>query len=187
MRENSIHLGIIVAHLSKHVNHLANDIFVISIRPLNNLHNSLVVVLTSLELASWDKNIVYECVFGSDKESHFLFHTQTTNKLVFLALQNLNNLSFLYMLCSTSHKTNLYPVAIKRKKRIALRHEDWFVAAIRNDRVLAVNLALEHTLYNLSRLVELITVFRNLLQKVVPSHLLHDVDGKHLQGMSNQF
>ena len=66
---------------------------------------------------------------------------------------------------------------------VALCHEDGLVAAVGEERVLAVWLAHEGTLLHLSFGIELISVLTFLGDEVVPRHLFHDVHGKHLQWM----
>ena len=94
-----------------------------------------------------------------------------------------NNLRLLDMVLASCHTCKTHTVARQCPHRVALCHEDWFVRIVGHYAVLTVGLTLEHTLLHLALHVELVGVVAHLGDEVVPRHLLHYVDGEHLERM----
>ena len=115
LRQDSMHLYIIVALLTQNINDLTDDILRVFRRPLGNLDNSLVTCLATLQFLLRNKNIVNKDITLSNQEGVVFLHLQLTNSLVALMTKNLNNHSLLDMLLTTSHHSHLDPVAIQRK------------------------------------------------------------------------
>ena len=62
LRQNSVHLHIVVALLTQNVNNLTHDILRVLRRPLRNFDDSLVARLAALQLLLGYQHIVYENV-----------------------------------------------------------------------------------------------------------------------------
>ena len=181
--ENGAHLGIVLSSLAEHVDDLTNRVFVVFVRPLDDLHEHLVVGLSALEFFLRNKDVLREGAVLRDTEGNVAVHTQPADKGVLGTAENLDDLGFLDMFLAACHERHPYTVARKCRHGVALCHEDGLVAAVGEERVLAVWLAHEGTLLHLSFGIELISVLTFLGDKVVPCHLFHDVHGKHLQWM----
>ena len=98
-------------------------------------------------------------------------------------LQYLYHLRLLDVVLASRHASEAHAVAGESPHRVAFSHEDRLVGVVGHDRVLAVRLALEHALLHLSLHIQLIRVVGDARDEVVPRHLLHDVNGEHLQRM----
>jgi len=179
--ENGAHLGIVLSGLAQHVDDFANRILMVLVRPLDNLHEHLVVALSTLEFLLRNKDVLHEGTVLRDAEGNVAVHTQPADKSVLGTAENLYDLCFLDMFLAASHERNPYTVARECRHGVALSHKDRLVAAVGEERVLAVGLAHEGTLLHLSFGVEQISVLTFLGDEVVPRHLFHDVHGKHLQ------
>ncbi len=178
-----MHLDIVLARLSQHVDHLADDVLLVFRRPLGDLDHHLVVGLAALEFLLRNEDIVHEDVALGHQVGIVLLHLQLTHKGVAGMAQDLGHHGLLDMILPARHHRDAHPVAVEGIHRVALADEDRLAAVVGQERVLAVGLAAEHALLHLSLGVQPVGRLRHLAQEVVPSHLLHDVDGQHLQRM----
>ena len=178
--EDGIHLRIVVASLAEHVNHLADHVLVVLRRPLCNLYHSLVVALSSLQLALGYDNVVDEDIAVGDKESEVLLHAESAHEGVLSPLDDACHHSLSDMVLAAGHESKLHLVAGEGEHGVSLSHEDWCCSIVGNDGILAVRLALEGAFLHLSVHVQLVCAVSFPYQEVVPCHLFHHVDGKHL-------
>ena len=158
-----------------------------SIRPLHHLHDGLVIRLPTFQFSLRDDDVMHKSIILRNEESEILLHTEFTDNLVMSPTDNLDDHCLLDMLVTTSHIRHLYPIAIHCRHGITFRHEDWCSTIVRQERVATVGFPTEHTLLYLGLHVQTIGVFADFREKVVPCHLLHHVDGEHLQGMRIKF
>ena len=187
LRQNSVHLYIVVALLAEHVNDLAHNILRVLRGPLRNLDNGFLAILTALQLLLGNKDVMYEDVTLGDEEGIVFLHLQDTHGLVHLVRQDLDHHRLFDMLLATGHIGHLHPVAIHGKQRVALRDKDGRAAIVRQERVLAVGFANKGSLLHLGLQIQTIRIVGNLREIVVPRHLFHRIDGHHLGRMRHQF
>ena len=178
-----MHLGIVVTRLTQDIHHRTDDVLMLGIRPLDNLYHGLIIRLTTLQLAFRNNNVMHEGAIGWNKESPVFLHTEFTHDLVMGTTHDLDHHRLLDMFVATGHIRHLHTVAIHRRHRVTLCHEHRRTAVIRQERVATVGLATEHTLLHLRLQVQAITIVTDLREEVIPRHLLHRVDGEHLQWM----
>ena len=133
-----MHLGIVLASLSEDINDRADNVLMLTIRPLRHLYHCLVVRLTTLELTLGDNDIVDEGRILRNEEGHVLLHTQTTDYLITSTTYNLNDQRLLDMLVATSHIRYFHTVAIHRRHRVTLSHEHRGAPIIGQERVTTV-------------------------------------------------
>ena len=186
LREDGVHLGVVVAHLAEHVHHFAHDVLRVFRRPLCDLHHRLLVVLSPFQLFLGDENVVHEEISVGNEEGEVAFHLQSSHHLVVCPLQNLGHHGLFDVVFAPCHHGDLHAVAVESEHRVALSHEHRLVGSVGQERVLAVGLADERSLEHLSLCVQPILVVGNLLQIVVPGHLLEQVYGEHLGRMRGQ-
>ncbi len=187
LREYGVHLHIVVARLAENVNHLTDDVLVLLRRPCTDLHHRLVACGTTLELVLRDYYVVGEDVAIANEEGKSLVNTQLAHKRVVSPLQNLRHHGLLDMVDTARHIGNSHPVAGKGEKRVALRHEDWFAAIVRNETVLAVSLPDELAFLHMTFHVQLIRAVADLAEEVVPRHLVDSLHGQHLSRVRVEF
>ena len=183
LRQDGVHLHIVVALLAQHVDDLTDDVLRVLRRPLGNLHDGLVARLTTLQLLLGYQDIMNEDITLRHEEGIVFLHLQFTDGLVHLMRDDLDHHSLLDMVLSTSHQRHFYTVAIQGEHRVALADEDGLAAIVGFKRVLAVSLTDKGTFLHLCLQVQPVGVVADLRQEVVPRHLLHQVDGHHLDGM----
>ena len=179
-----VHLCVILTCRTQYVNHLSDDSLRVSRRPRDNLHHSLVARLTTLQLATWDDDVAGEDIAIEVEECYLRIHLQRSHEGIPLMRQDFCNHCLLDMVTPTCHHGHPDTITVHRPHGIALRNEYGFVGSIRNKRVLAIDLTHELTFEHLSLGVQSVGIIRNLAEEVVPCHLLHHVDRKHLQRMS---
>ena len=138
LSQDGMHLGIVLACLSEDINDRADNVLMLTIRPLRHLYHCLVVRLTALELTLGDNDIVDEGRILRNEESHVLLHTQTTDYLVTSTTYDLNDQRLLDMLVATSHIRYFHTVAIHRRHRVTLSHEHRGAPIIGQERVTSV-------------------------------------------------
>ena len=107
LREDGMHLDIIVASLSEYVYDFADEILVVGIRPLGDPYQSTVVGLSSLQLLLGDEYVVNKKVLLRDEKRYIFPHFQTPDERIFLSLQNVNDHCLFDMSFAASHE--LYP------------------------------------------------------------------------------
>ncbi len=181
--QDGMHLGIVVARLSEDINYGANDILMVCIRPLDDLYHCLVIGLASLQLTLGDDDVVNERLVLRYQHGEIFLHTELTHYLVVGTADDLDHHRLLDMLVATGHIRHLHLVAVHRRHRVTLCHKDGCTAVGRQERVAPVGLATEGALLQLRLRVQAIAAVADLQQEVVPCHLLHHVDGEHLQRM----
>ena len=118
------------------------------------------------------------------QESHILLHPQTTYNLVVSTMHDLNHHRLLDMLVTTRHIRHLHAITVHRRHRVTLCHKHWRTTIVGQERVTAIRLTTEHTLLHLGLQVQTVRRVAHLREEVVPRHLLHRVNGEHLQRMS---
>ena len=182
--ENGIHLGVVVALLTQNIDHLAKNVLVLAVGPCLDLHDSLVASLSALDLLFRDNDVVRQQSVLCDEEGEVFLHPQTSYELVACVFEDADDHSLLDMPFATCHERHLHLVAVERRHGVAFSHEDWLAAVVGDEAVFAVRLTSEDSLLHLCLGIEAIRVFAYLCEEVVPCHLFHDVDGKHLQRMS---
>ena len=155
----------------------------LGIRPLGDFHHSLVVGLTTLQLALGDDDVVNEGRILRNQEGPVVFDTQFSDNLIVSTTDDLDHHSLLDMLVATSHIGYLYLVAVHRRHRIALSHKDGCSSIIGQERVTTISLATEGSLLHLRLHVQTVGVVADFAQEVIPRHFLHRIDGEHLQRM----
>ena len=156
LRQDGMHLHIVVALLAQYVNDLTNEILRLLRRPLRNLDDSLVARLATLQLLLGNKDVVYEDVAFSHQESIVFLDLQLADSLVALMGENLYDHSLFDMLLAASHIGYLHTVTIHSKQRVALADEDRCTAIIRLEGVLTVGLTDKGSLLHLRLLVQTI-------------------------------
>ena len=82
--QDGMHLHIVVAFLTQHVNHFAHDILGILRRPLGDFDNCLFTGLSTFQFLFRYQDIMHEDVTLSHQEGIVLLHLQLTNSLVHL-------------------------------------------------------------------------------------------------------
>jgi len=184
LREDGVHLHIVVAALAQHVGHLAHEVTMLGVGPVGYLHESFLAVLASLELVLGNEHVVHQVVVLRHQERDVLAHAQLAHKGVLGTLQDGDDLCLLDVFLPSGHERHPHPVSGECRHRVAFGHEHWLVVAIGNERVLAVRLADKPAFLHLPFRVERVGAVGFFRQEVVPSHLFHDIDGQHLQRMS---
>ena len=158
LRQDSVHLHVVVALLAQHVNDLTDHVLRVLGRPLGDSHYSLLAVLATLQFFLGYEDIVHEDVALRNQEGIVLLHLQLTYCLIYLVRQNLYDHSFLHVFLATRHHGHTYPVTIEGKHRVALRDEDGLATVVGLERVLAVGLADKRTLLYLRLQVQTIGI-----------------------------
>ena len=184
--QNGVHLGSIITLTTQNVDHLAHHVAVRGIGPLCDAHQRLVVVLAALQLVLRDQHVLHDEVVLRDEERDVASHAQTAHERVLGALQHLQHLSLLDVVTAAGHEREAHAVAVLSPQRVTLGDEDRLVRVVGDDRVLAVGLAHEATLLHLVGGGEAVGGVADLRQHVVPRHILHRLDGEHLQRMRVQ-
>ena len=186
LRQDGMHLDVVVALLTQHVDNLSDDVLRLLRRPLRNLDHCLVARLAALQLLLRYQHVVHKDVSFRHEEGIVLLHLQLTHGLVNLVRQNLYHHRLLHVPLTTCHHSHAHPVTIHGKQRVTLRDKDVLAAVIGLKRVLAVSLADECTLLHLRLQVQLVAIVAVLRQEVVPSHLVHRLHCQHLGRMRRQ-
>ena len=174
-----MHLNSIVSCLAQDVNHLAHDILRLLRRPLRNAHHGLVARLATLEFLLWHHDVMNKDIALGDEESEVALYLQLSHESVAGMGKDFGNHRLLDMVLPTCHERHAHAVAIEGKHRIALGHKHGFATIVGQETVLAVGLATEHALLHLSLGVQAVALVRYFAQRVIPRHLLHEIDGQH--------
>ena len=153
------------------------------VRPLYHLYHRLVVGLTTLQLTLGDDDVVDKSRILGHQEGHILLHPQTTYNLVTTALYDLDHHRLLDMFVTTGHIRHLHTVAVHRRHRVTFSHEHRCTTIVGQERVAAIRLTTEHTLLNLCFQIQTVGRVAHFREEVIPRHLLHRIDGEHLQRM----
>ena len=151
-----VHLGVVVALLSQHVNHLAHDVLVFGVGPLLHLHHHFVAVLSALEPLFRQYYVVWQQSVLCSEEGDVPLHSQPSHKLVACPVQDSNHHSFLYVSCPSCHEGHLHLVAVEGAHRVAFRHENGLATVVGNKTVLSVQLAAESSFLHLCLCVQAI-------------------------------
>ena len=181
--KDSVHLDVVVASLAQHVHHFAYHISMVLVGPFHDVNDSVVAVLATLQLASRNDDAVGKYVGWRDEGAQVVVERQSSDERILCTLEYFDNLRLLDMVLASCHTCESHAVAGQSPHRVALSHKDRFVRIVGHYAVLAVGLTLEHTLLHLTLHVELVGVVAHLGDEVVPRHLLHYVDGEHLERM----
>src|SRR5574344_2716034 len=110
----------------------------LSIRPLSNLYNSLIITLSTFKSILRNNDIMHKSVFWSYKISKILVNTKSTNKLIFLSFKNFYYLCFLNMSLTTCHKAYFHAITIKCPHRVTLRNKYRRASIIWQERILTI-------------------------------------------------
>ena len=154
LSQDGVHLRIVIASFSQHVDNLSYDVFMILIGPFAHFHHHLVVGLAALQLVSWNQNVVGKQVFLCHQEGDVLFNSQFTNELIARTLQYFDDLCLFDVLLTARHERHFHAVTIECRHRVALGNKDGFVASIGDERVLPITFAPKKPFHHLSHLVE---------------------------------
>ena len=112
LRKDSMHLGIVLTCLTKDINHRADNVFMLIIRPLHHFDNGFIIRLSALKFPLRDDDIVDEVWVLGNEEGHILLYSQLSYYLVVRTLYNLNDHRLLDMFVATGHIRYLHLVAI---------------------------------------------------------------------------
>ena len=185
--ENSVHFHVILSLYAQHVHNLSYRVLLLIVRPFGDFHYRLLTRLAFLQLAPGNNNVGGKHVILRYKVSDILAHTQLAHKGILGPLQHLDDLRLADMVLSSGKVGKTHAVTCQSTFGITFRHEDRLIAAIGNDRVLAIQLAHELPFLHLSGGIQTESVVAYLGKHIIPYHLLHDVNGKHLERMGFQF
>ena len=119
-----MHLHIVFARRTKHINYFSHDILVLGIGPLGYFHHGLITRFAAFKLTFRHEDVVYVQVFGRYKERHIAFNPQFTQHLVFGAFQNFDNQRLLDMSFAARHQLHANTVSVKRRLGVSLTYED---------------------------------------------------------------
>ena len=110
-----MHLGIVLSHLSEHVNYLSHNVLVFRRRPVSDTHHSLVAVLSSLEFFLRDEYVVRKHVRVAYEEGKVAFHLESSHELVVGTFHYLCHHCFFDVLLPSCHHRHLDTVAVEGK------------------------------------------------------------------------
>ena len=130
LRQDSVHLHVVVAALTEYVDHLADDALMLLVGPSRNLHHSLVVGLTALQLILGDEDVLRERILRRYEEGNILVDAQPSDEAVLGALQDSDDLRLLDVVAATGHERYAHAVAGEGRHRVALGHEDGLAAVV---------------------------------------------------------
>ena len=108
-----MHLGVVVALISEHIQHLTPDNLIRLVGPLCYLHHSFLSGLSTFQFLLRDENVAGECVVLRYKERHVVVNLQCSHESILCALYYLYHLRLAYMLLSPCHERHPYSVAGK--------------------------------------------------------------------------
>ena len=168
-----MHLRIVLTLLAKHVNHLTHNVLRLLRRPLRNAYHRLIARLATLQLLLRHHDVVYEDVTLGNQEGIVLLHLQASHGLVHLVRDDLRHHCLLDVVLAAGHERHFHTVAVQRKHRVTLRHEDGLATIVGHKRVLAVGLADKRAFLHLSLGVQTVLRVRHLREEVVPCHFFH--------------
>ena len=183
LRQNGVHLGVVIACLTYHIHHFAHQILVFCVGPLRDFHNRFVVGFSTFQLAFRNDNVACKDVFGRDEIGKVLTYTQFSYELIFLSLQDFNHLCLFDVMLSARHETHFHAISVGSPQRIAFRNENRCAAIIGQKSILAICFAQECPLLHLPFRVEFVGTIGHFHQKIIPCHLLNHVDSQHFQGV----
>ena len=155
----------------------------VGIGPLCDFHNCLIARLSATQLLARYDNVVGVEGARGDEHGQFFVNTQGAHKGIAGVLQNFNHLCLFNVVAAARHDRHAHTVAIEGIHRVALGYKQRCAAIVGSKGVFAVCLAYEGALLQLSLGVEAVLVVRHTCEIIVPRHLLHDIDGQHLQGV----
>ncbi len=184
--QDGVHLHVVLTLCAQYVDHLSHDILRVLRGPLCDFHHGHLSGLASLELLLGYEDVVGEDGALGDEEGIVFLHLQHADGLVVLALEYLDDHGLLDVVLPSCHECHAHAVATLCEHGVALAHEDGVAAVVGQERVLAVGLAYKRALLHLCLEVQAVDGVAHLGQVVVPRHLLHHVDGEHLQRVGVQ-
>ena len=120
LRQDGVHLRIVIASLAQHVDNLSYDVFMILIGPFAHFYHHLVIGLAALQLVSWNQDVVGKQVLLCHQEGDVLFNSQFTDELIARTLQYFDDLCFFDVLLTARHERHFHAVTIECRHRVAL-------------------------------------------------------------------
>ena len=133
--EDGVHLSIVLPCLAKNINNGSDDVLMLVVGPLDDLHHRLVVSLSALQLTLGDNDVVDEGRVLRNEEGPVFVDTQLSYDLIVGTLDDLDDHRLLDMLVATGHVRHFHTVAIHGRHRVALCHEDGGAAIVGQERV----------------------------------------------------
>lgn len=112
MRQNGVHLHIVVTALAQDVHHLAHRILALAVGPLRDAHHSLVVGLAPFGLATRNDDVVGKHIGLRHEIGYVSVHLQPAHKGVFGTVEHLYHLRLLDVILAAGHKGNLHPAPL---------------------------------------------------------------------------
>ena len=186
LRQDGMHLSVVVSRRTENVYHLSDHVLMTVIRPLDNAHHSLVVGFTSLQQPARYDDVAHEEIVLCHEKCHVILNEQSAHKSIFGTLQDLCHLCLLDMVATACQEGEPDTVPIESRERVTLRDKDRCAASVWNDGVLAVGFAHESALLFLNAHVQAIGRIGDTGKEIVPRHLFHDVYRQHLLRMGFQ-
>ena len=186
LRQDGMHLGIVLASASQNVHHLADGVLG-AFRPLHHADNGLVAVLALLQEVLGDEYVGSQGTVLGEQVGIVLAYLQCAHELLFRTLHYLYDLCFADMVAAACQHGGLHLVSVHGVHGVALGHQDGFSAIIGVERVLAVGLAVEYSLHYLRRCIQRIAIAGSLLDIVVQKHVFQTIHTKHLGRVGGQF
>ena len=186
LRQDGMHLGIVLASASQNVHHLADGVLG-AFRPLHHTDNGLVAVLALLQVVLGNEDVGSQGTVLGEQVDIVLAYLQCSHELLFRTLHYLYDLCFADMVAAACQHGGLHLVSVHGVHGVALGHQDGFSAIIGVERVLAVGLAVEDSLHYLRRGIQRIAIAGSLLDIVVQKHVFQTIHTKHLGRVGGQF
>ena len=143
-----MHLGIVLASLSKNIYHFPNRILGI-VRPFHNLYNCLVSCLTFLQVCFGDKDVIGQRAVLSKQVCIVPAYLQGSHKLFIAAFQDFCNSRLANMVLTACQHGYLNLIAIHSVHTVTLCNQNGFTAILRLKGILAISFTVEDSLHHL--------------------------------------
>ena len=180
-----MHLGGVVARAAQDVYDLSDGVLGL-VGPFDDLHHGLVAALAAFQFVFGDEDVIGQRAVLGDEEGIRLGHFERAHEGVVGPLQYFDNFAFGAASASFGIEGYLHAVAGHGMGRVAFGDEDGVAAAVGDEGVLAVALALEDTRHLHAVDIELVFVLFGFVDVVVVLQLVKDVHTKHFQRMGGQ-
>ena len=103
LREDGVHLNVVVARRSEHINHFAEHAPVLAVGPLNDFHHGLVAVFSTLQLTARDYYASRQSAVLRYEICDVVVGAQLTHEFVLGSLYYLDYLRLLYVFLPARH------------------------------------------------------------------------------------
>ena len=147
LRQDGVHLGVVLPLAAQDVDHLAHGAFGVG-GPLHDFHHGLVAVLSALEFVLGDEDVRGQRAALGDEEAVASLHLQLSDECVVGALQDVGDFRFAGMAGAACQHRHPHPVAVEGMERVAFAHEDALSSVVGQEGVVAVALAHEGALHH---------------------------------------